>query len=132
MVRSYAVRGTLLAATLTALSGCDLVGVGGCTLVGCNSGLTVALPVRPAGAFRVEVLVAGGNPAYVYDCPDPERCTSRPFFLDFTPTVAVVVVTTERGQVRQEVRPSYSTSRPNGGDCPPVCRQATVTVSLPA
>ncbi len=121
----------VLAAALAGLSGCDLVGPDGCTLVGCASGLTVVLAAPPAGAFRIEVSVPGAAAAYVYDCPDPARCAPQGFFGEFTPEAATVTVTTARGRVQQEVRPRYTTRRPNGDDCPPVCRQGAVTVPLP-
>ena len=124
----------LLAAVAGALTlgGCDVLGPGACTLVGCSDGLAVALQSTPTSAYRVEVRVPGSPSSYVFDCPDPARCGTLVRFDEFTPSSAFVTITTDRGTVRHEVRPSYVVSRPNGEDCPPLCRQATVHLPIPA
>ena len=114
------------------LGGCGALEPKVCTLIGCSDGLTVALQSRPAGAYRIELRVPGVAAPYVYDCPDPSRCATGALFEELTPETATVTVTTARGTVVRDVRPSYTTSRPNGEDCPPVCRQGTVTVPIPA
>lgn len=124
----------LAAAGLLLLSGCvgNLL-VGDCTLIGCVNGLSIALSRIPNEAYTVQLLVEGEAPREV-TCPDPSRCSGPAFFFENTlPTVATVVVTTAAGEARQEVRPTYSTNRPNGRGCDPVCRNgtATVTVSIP-
>jgi hypothetical protein len=130
--------GTLFAAALTLgtaacralLDSGDVV----CTRIGCSSGLTIRFDaVPPPGAYRVELLPAGeGGPRYVVECPDASRCTGGATFPGFTGDYVVVRVTTARGVLTREVRPTYTESRPNGPDCPPVCQQATVAVPLPA
>ena len=125
-------RAATAAAVPLLLGGCEALDPKVCTLIGCTDGLTVALATRPAGAFRIELRVPGVPAPYVYDCPDPSRCASSALFEELTPESATVTVTTARGSVVREVRPTYTTSRPNGDDCPPVCRQGTVTVPLPA
>ena len=124
-------RATTLAAALL-LGGCEVSEPRTCTLIGCTSGLTVTLATRPAGAFRIELRVPGVAAPYVFDCADPAVCANGATFEEIVPETATVTVTTARGIVVREVRPSYTTSRPNGDDCPPVCRQGTVTVPIPA
>jgi hypothetical protein len=116
------------AASLLLLTGCvgDLL-VGGCNLVGCVNGLSIALSRVPTGAYTVQLLVEGEAPREIR-CPDPNRCSGPAFFFqNALPTVATVVVTTAAGEARQEVRPTYTTSRPNGRGCDPVCRNGTAT-----
>ncbi len=120
----------LAAAGLLLLTGCvgDLL-VGACTLIGCANGLSISLARIPNDAYTVQLLVEGEAPREV-NCPDPSRCNGPAFFFENTlPTVATVVVTTSAGEARQEVRPTYTTNRPNGRGCDPVCRNGTATFS---
>ena len=89
---------------LLSSTGCGVIGPGdSCTLIGCNSGLTVHLNAKPTGAYKVEVV-------------------SHPF----------VRITTSTGTKTVEITTvNYVTSRPNGPDCDPECRQATVNVDIP-
>lgn len=113
------------------LSGCNgLAGPTACTEIGCESGLEVVLENAPAVPFRVEAEVPGQQGLYVFDCPDPARC-GRVFFAAFTPDYVRIRVTTAAGTVARDVRPQYAEARPNGPDCPPLCRTATVAVPLP-
>lgn len=132
MTRTTLLLGVAAGAAALLLGGCEVGEPKVCTLIGCTDGLTVALATRPAGAFRIELRVPGVATPYVFDCPDPARCASGALFEELTPEAATVTVTTARGSVVREVRPTYTTSRPNGDDCPPVCRQGTVTVPIPA
>jgi hypothetical protein len=132
MTRTQLLLRVATGAAAVLLGGCEALEPKACTMIGCSDGLTVALELRPAGAFRIELRVPGAATPYVYDCPDPSRCASGALFEELTPETATVTVTTARGTVVRDVRPAYTTSRPNGGDCPPVCRQATVTVPIPA
>ena len=103
-----------------------------CTEIGCDSGLTIRLDGPPqAGPVRIELLTSGSGPRYVYDCPDAGGCATGAFFPGFTGDYVRVRVTTASGTATREARPAYTESRPNGADCPPVCRTATVTVPLP-
>jgi hypothetical protein len=119
-------------ATAAVVAGCDTTEPLVCTQRGCvDHGLTVQLASTPTSAFRIDVRSQGSATVYVYDCPDPARCTSHPFFPDFLPQQVEVTVTTGRGTVRQNAIPVYTTSRPNGEQCEPLCRRAAVTVSIP-
>jgi hypothetical protein len=125
----------LTLATAFALAGCSVFDPGDdvCTLIGCQSGLRVEFSTRPAGPFRVEVTAPGttpGGPTFVFDCPDPARCGASAVFPDFTPTHVTVRVTTPAGVVTRDFTPAYRSSSPNGEDCEPTCREATVRVEL--
>ena len=125
----------LVIATGLAAAGCSVFDPGDdvCTLAGCQSGLGVELSARPTGPFRVEVTVPGatsGGPTYVYDCPDAARCVPGAFFPDFAPTHVTVRVTTTAGVVTRSFTPTYRTHSPNGEDCEPTCREATVRMEI--
>jgi hypothetical protein len=124
-----------LVAAVAGLAGCNSLGPHTCTLIGCQNGLTVRLSTMPAAPFRVELRVASptSQPAYVYDCSNPASCAQGAFFPDFSGEHAFVTVVTSAGTRTTEVtRIEYRVSRPNGPNCPPECRQATVTADVPA
>ena len=107
-----------------------------CTLIGCDSGLAVQLNRLPVGAFTVEVLpdVPLPNiPTYRMDCPGvSDPCSSRIFFPGLFLTRVSVRVTTTVGSITHPVTTvSYSTSYPNGRQCSPSCRRATIAADIP-
>lgn len=96
-----------------------------CTQIGCSDGLHVELD-----GFREEVeleLAAGGETRTV-TCLPPGPC--RHFVPDFAP--AEVTATAFLGDREEErtFEPEYREERPNGRDCPPVCRQAEIRWKL--
>ncbi len=107
-----------------------------CSLIGCSSGLTVQLTRLPVGAFSVEILPdppLGNPPSYRVDCGGTApACLSQVFFPDLIIERARVRVTTTLGTVTHDVGPvAYQTYYPNGRQCGPACRSATVTVGIP-
>jgi len=125
-----------LAAVL--LAGCNPLGLGDgpfCTEIGCSDGITVHLPVVPAGPYKVEILVGGtggGGLSYAYECTGGPSCQQDIFFPELVLDRIIVRVTSGLGsRLTEIVNPVYTTSRPNGPDCPPLCRQALVTAQLP-
>jgi hypothetical protein len=124
-----------LVAAVAGLSGCNSLGPRSCTLIGCQNGLTVQLSAMPSAPFRVELRAtsATAQPVYVYDCSNSAACGQGAFFPDFSGDHAFVTVVTSAGTRTTEItRIEYRVSRPNGPDCPPACRQATVTADVPA
>lgn len=99
---------------------------GACTEIGCESGIEVVLESPPAGAYRVEATVGGSAARYVYQCADEEGCAGRIFFPEFTPYRVFIEVTDATSTERYEVVPEYTEHRPNGPDCPPLCRNAVI------
>lgn len=105
-----------------------------CTEIGCQSGLAVHLETMPVGAYRVEVLTAAGVAGpHVYECAGGASCLKDVFFATYSETSASVRVTTALGvRTTQFSGIAYVILNPNGDECPPVCKQGSVTVPLPA
>lgn len=120
---------------LATLSSCSAVlGTRDCTLIGCESGVTVHLELRPTLAFRVEVFARSPDqqPAYVFECPNAGQCGQDIFFPGLIADRLFIRVTTAAGsRLTEIVQVQYQSSRPNGPDCDPDCRQATVTAAVP-
>jgi hypothetical protein len=114
---------------------CDSV-TGVCTLIGCDSGLTVRLDALPTGAFTVDVYANSPNesPSYRYECtPGEFSCPQDVFFTDFLAEDPYIRVTTTDGSVLTQVFGlTYTSSRPNGRNCPPICRNTSTTVAIPS
>lgn len=102
---------------------------GACTLIGCHDGLIVRVP-GVEGAASIELREPGRDPVTL-SC-EGAFCGHGVQFEDRTPANATVVVTAGTRVATVDVEPEYTTSRPNGEGCDPECRQAAVTVSLPA
>lgn len=120
---------SLSAACVALLAGCN--GFDGlCTLVGCDSVLLVRLAQAPAGPYRIEVFSHADAPHYVFDCANPATC-GEARFVDYTPELVTIRVTTAAGASEQTVQPTYDVDRPNGPNCEPTCKGAVVTVPLP-
>jgi len=124
---------TMSAALVALLAGCtgslDQV----CTLLACENGLTVNLTQAPAGAYSIEVFTAAAanGPHYIFQCASAANCGTTTFFAEFTPANVVVRVTTQAGTREESVTPGYQQVRPNGPNCGPECKQASITVALP-
>lgn len=121
---------TLLALALVAGAAAPGCVVGGaCTLIGCADGVDVNW--SDASSEDRGTLVADGV-AYAFDCAvgssSTVACTPTGARLRLAPLTLRVDVVTRSGARRGTFTPSYTTSRPNGPDCDPVCRGATVTV----
>jgi hypothetical protein len=104
-----------------------------CTLIGCESGITVHLASLPSGPFRVDVKPRGaGDVAYVFECSDAMHCRQDIFFAGLI--TDYVVVTVHVGAATRDtevVQVQYTSHRPNGPNCEPDCRTATVTAQIP-
>ena len=98
-----------------------------CTLIGCESGLRVVLTTPPAAPYRVEAYVPGSAVRQMRQCNTGGTCDIT--FVDFTPAQVTIEVITTADTVRRDAAPAYQISRPNGPQCDPECRSATVTVS---
>jgi len=96
-----------------------------CTKIGCSDGLTVVVENAPAAPYTVEVGLPDGTSR---TAPCEAGCDGGLFFEGVTADEVTVRITGSAGTSSQSVRPTYTDSRPNGPDCPPVCRQARVQV----
>ncbi len=98
-----------------------------CTLIGCENGLAVEVNHSLPQSFTVNVR-AGTQTIHTFRCDPGQPC--RAFVSNQTPEDVTVVVEAAQGPVSRSFRPEYRMNRPNGADCPPECKQATVTVNV--
>jgi len=113
------------------LGGCDNpFGSRDCTLIGCVGGLRVTLDALPTSSFTITAQAPGQTPE-VFSCATPVSCGTVHTFRDFTASEGQIVVTTAQGTLTHPVRPEYRVTYPNGKQCGPECRSASVTVSIP-
>lgn len=106
------------------LSGC------GCTDVGCGSGLSVETGLD---AHRIVVSDGGKD---VRTCTKDEACwgtsddDEQTALFYFAPKQLSVRIEDASGNVLAESteQPQYDRYEPNGDDCPPTCKSATVMV----
>lgn len=104
-----------------------------CTLIGCVDGLSVSFTGAQPASYTLEARAAGHEPVIVDCSSDQATFQCRPdgtFLADFTPEEVTLHITWDGGEVERTVRPVYTESRPNGPDCPPVCRSGQVTIDL--
>jgi len=103
-----------------------------CTDIGCYSGLEIQVSPAPATPFRIEAFAPGFSAVYTQDCANPADCT-RIFLPEFTPDVVNVRLIAGGDTTFVEgAQPQYTESRPNGPDCPPICRTGHITISAPS
>jgi hypothetical protein len=98
-----------------------------CTLIGCNPGLAIEVTGTISGRTTVEVTASGQTPRS-FECNPGQIC--RGFLENFMPSQATVTVRLPDRTVQRNVTPQYRDVRPNGPNCDPVCRQATVQVAI--
>lgn len=98
-----------------------------CTLIGCNDGLSVVVASALAQDYSVTVK-SGGATLHTFTCRAGSEC--RAFLENQTPAQVTIEIATSAGTVTRSYTPEYKVSQPNGPDCPPECRQATVTVNV--
>jgi hypothetical protein len=78
------------------------------------------------------VIAPGLLPSHGYDCPTGQ-CGQDLTFPALNPDRAWVRVASAAGERTIEFASiTYEAHRPNGPDCSPTCRQATLTVDIPA
>jgi hypothetical protein len=122
------IRSLLFSATAALLASCTPFGA--CTLIGCDNGLSVRFSRPPAGAFRVEATVPHDPTVLAIDCPDATSCLLM--FPDLVAEQVTLRLIMAQGTLTQQFQPRYENVYPNGRGCGPACRQATVTIQLPA
>jgi hypothetical protein len=122
------IRSLLISATAALLAGC--IPTGACTLIGCFDGLSVRFSRAPTGPFRIEATVPNGSAVQPIDCADASNCEL--IFRDLVAEQVTLRLITAAGTITQQFEPRYENLYPNGRRCGPSCRQATVTLQLPA
>lgn len=97
-----------------------------CTQIGCNDGLNVELDGFDQ---EVELELTAGEETRTVTCLPPGPC--RHFIPDFTPAEVTATALLDDGtEEERSFTPEYREERPNGPDCPPVCRQASIRWKL--
>ena len=115
---------------LLALAGCRSTlqpDMQACTLIGCSDGITVVVQNAPAAPYTVEVVVPGGATRSMR-CEVASGCGSGVFVEGVSAAQVTVRIVAAAGTSSHNVQPAYTESRPNGANCPPLCRQARVEV----
>ena len=103
-----------------------------CPLLACESGVIAHLASLPAAAFRVDITPRGSSGVvYSYSCAAASKCTQDIFFPGLVLDNFTVVVTVGASTRSSDIAPTYVTNQPNGPNCPPTCRTATVNVAVP-
>jgi hypothetical protein len=98
-----------------------------CTLIGCNDGLNVVVNSALQQDYTVTV-TSGGQTLHSFTCRPGQPCQA--FVENRTPATVTVALATAMGPISKDFTPEYKISKPNGPDCPPDCKQATVTVTV--
>ena len=121
-----------IALALAFASGCGALGPEVCTLIGCNEhGLFIHFDGPPAQTVRIEATTGEGPLPVIVECTDLRQCSNSIVFPSFFPQHVHLKVTHGQFSREYDFSPTYTTSRPNGPDCDPVCRSGSVTVTLP-
>lgn len=102
-----------------------------CTLIGCASGVTIeVLGSIPEGS-RITLTPAHPNGlARSVVCTAESPCAGPILIEEFAPETFTVRVSGEGVDFERTFSPAYTVSRPNGPDCPPECRNATITIDV--
>ena len=98
-----------------------------CTEIGCASGVNVQVTSTSTRLLSVTVASAEGTLSE-FRCDTEQNCLT--FIPDVTPAEITVTVRTSGGTITRTIQPNYIANRPNGPNCPPECRQASVTLQL--
>jgi hypothetical protein len=96
-----------------------------CTQIGCSDGLHVELDGFDE---EVELELVAGDETRTVTCLPPGPC--RHFVPDFTPEEVTATAFLPDREEERSFEPEYREERPNGRDCPPVCRQARIRWKL--
>ncbi len=119
------------AVLLLLLAGCsESTGIE-CTGIGCASGLQVNFDRVPPSGTVVILQFDSSEVRWEVECGTDANCSNGLFFPGLVVDYVALRLVTAEGEILHELRPEYEVSHPNGPDCPPTCRNATVTVALP-
>ncbi len=117
--------------TVAGSTGCDGSVDVACTEIGCSDGLAVVVHGSSGVQYDVEASATGGE-TRTGSCAIDASGSCLVFFYGFLPDEVTVAVTGGGRQMSVTLQPAYEDVQPNGPDCPPTCRQATVTIDLQA
>jgi hypothetical protein len=115
-------------AAIGATAGCASSGPKVCTLVACEPGLAIDIHGDRGGDITVRIAAADGQQRS-FEC-DAEARDCNAFFADYMPENVSVTVTKKEGNVIRSYGVTYRNTYPNGEDCPPVCKQGHIDLTL--
>jgi hypothetical protein len=123
---------SLLLAVLIS-SGCEESGIGGgrvCTEIGCDDGVTVQLSEERPDSLSLTIFLDEHSEAFdsVICTEQVSSCVIRAGGI--TPEKVTVEVKWSNEEFRQTFYPEYESFQPNGPNCPPECRMATIDIDL--
>lgn len=101
---------------------------GTCGLTSCEPGLSIEVRGDRGGDITVKIVAADGQMRSFECFADASTCTAT--FADYTPENVSVTVTKKESNVIRSYNLRYDNVRPNGNDCPPVCKQAHIDLVL--
>ena len=125
-------RAALILLAVTAAPATTACGEIVCTLIGCADGFYVTLDGNVPSDYTIRLEASGQPPVeYAYDCP-VSGCPHLWAIEGTTPELVEVVFFDAQGVeiARQTFQPQYEENRPNGGNCPPTCFQASETLTI--
>ena len=101
-----------------------------CTQIGCDSGFRIEIEGDLPDRYTV-TLEAPGAESRTMECPSPFCGPSTVVVVDFAPETVEIRLEGEGLDYVETFEPDYTTIFPNGPDCPPECRQATIRIEVP-
>lgn len=121
----------LVAAVLACagVSACGDIVERNCGLRPCPAELAVEVHGPQDVAYTVHVS-ASGEETQTEPCIVMTETVCLAYFRDFGPAQVTVRVTGAEEEIAGQFAPEYETLQPNGPDCPPTCRTATVAVDV--
>lgn len=117
----------LLAGIAVMIGACGITSPQDCTLIGCTNGLAVVVNTSLQQQMTVTVK-AGTQTLATLQCSAGTPCNT--FIENQTPSEVQVTINVSGGTVNRTYNPQYQMHRPNGENCPPECKQATITVNV--
>lgn len=123
---------TLAVAVLASasVSACDDVFGKGCSLAPCPAALTVTVHGKEDVEYAVLASAPGEDVQSATCIISPSLDSCEVYFRDFDPAEVTVRVTWADQEATSQFTPTYETVHPNGPDCTPTCRAATVVMDL--
>jgi len=117
--------------TAVGSTGCDGSVDVACTEIGCSDGLAVVVHGLLGAQYDVDASATGGE-TRTGSCVIDASGSCSVFFYGFLPNEVTVTISGGGRQTSVTLQPAYEDVQPNGPDCPPTCRQATVAIDFQA
>lgn len=131
-----------LVLTLGLAMSCSGGALGGCTEKGCGvDGLVIDLGAASSGHYVVTGSALEGPRRCEFDVPEGANnpacamvlpASVKVSWVGFAPSEVLIIVTRDGKALKSmpNTKPTYTTSRPNGPNCGPECKNGTVSVSV--